>query len=271
MAINKVIFGDDTLMDITDSTVTPSSLVEGVVAYSRSGERITGEAVIPTKYSQLEDDIGYVLSTDSRLSNARTPTAHTHSATEVTYGESLEFTIKKNVYINTNGSEITYNGWDDTDFIDVSGYSKIYCNINNQWNCWYKEDKTFLSNANFTSKTYLDVPSGAKYLRVSGTASAINSLSVSTSAETVASIIDTKADKNEIPDVSNFIKPIFIEAGKNSTTYATGVWSITSPESWDDVVDGQMFIFTIVTSDSNAKNLILVVLKNLFIDTAQLL
>lgn len=67
MAINKVIFGDDTLMDITDSTVTPSSLVEGVVAYSRSGERITGEAVIPTKYSQLEDDIGYVLSTDSRL------------------------------------------------------------------------------------------------------------------------------------------------------------------------------------------------------------
>lgn len=43
MAINKVIYQDDVLMDVTDSTVTPMTLGEGVVAYMANGERIVGE------------------------------------------------------------------------------------------------------------------------------------------------------------------------------------------------------------------------------------
>ena len=42
MANNKVVFGDNTIMDISDSTVTPENLDEGVVAYDKSGQRITG-------------------------------------------------------------------------------------------------------------------------------------------------------------------------------------------------------------------------------------
>ena len=34
MAVNKVVFGAVSIMDITDSTVTPGTLVKGVTAYA---------------------------------------------------------------------------------------------------------------------------------------------------------------------------------------------------------------------------------------------
>lgn len=42
MATNKVVYGAVTIMDITDSTVTKETLAEGVTAYDKSGEKITG-------------------------------------------------------------------------------------------------------------------------------------------------------------------------------------------------------------------------------------
>lgn len=42
MAVNKVVYGTTVLIDITDSTVTPETLAEGVVAYNAKGERIVG-------------------------------------------------------------------------------------------------------------------------------------------------------------------------------------------------------------------------------------
>ena len=42
MAVNKVVYGDKVLIDISDSTVTPETLAEGVVAYNAKGERIVG-------------------------------------------------------------------------------------------------------------------------------------------------------------------------------------------------------------------------------------
>lgn len=42
MAVSKVIFGTTVLMDISDSTVTPETLAEGVIAYNASGVRIVG-------------------------------------------------------------------------------------------------------------------------------------------------------------------------------------------------------------------------------------
>lgn len=42
MGVNKVIYGDETIIDISDSTVTPDTLADGVTAYDASGERITG-------------------------------------------------------------------------------------------------------------------------------------------------------------------------------------------------------------------------------------
>lgn len=42
MAVNKVVFGAVAIMDISDSTVTEETLAEGVTAYDKSGEKITG-------------------------------------------------------------------------------------------------------------------------------------------------------------------------------------------------------------------------------------
>lgn len=42
MAVSKVVYGTTVLIDISDSTVTPETLAEGVIAYNAKGERIVG-------------------------------------------------------------------------------------------------------------------------------------------------------------------------------------------------------------------------------------
>lgn len=52
MAVNKVVYDGRTIIDISDSTVTPETLKEGVTAYSKDGEKITGtntDAVLLTQ------------------------------------------------------------------------------------------------------------------------------------------------------------------------------------------------------------------------------
>ena len=39
---NKIIYGDQTLMDITDTSATPKGVVEGQVFYAANGARSTG-------------------------------------------------------------------------------------------------------------------------------------------------------------------------------------------------------------------------------------
>lgn len=43
MAVNKAYFGTTTLIDLTDSNVTPQDLRDGVIAYGKSGQKITGK------------------------------------------------------------------------------------------------------------------------------------------------------------------------------------------------------------------------------------
>lgn len=45
MGVNKVVLGDNTLIDISDSDVTPETLAEGSTAYNKSGEKITGTMI----------------------------------------------------------------------------------------------------------------------------------------------------------------------------------------------------------------------------------
>lgn len=42
MAINKIIYGGNVLLDLTGDTVTPELLAQGVTAHDKSGELITG-------------------------------------------------------------------------------------------------------------------------------------------------------------------------------------------------------------------------------------
>lgn len=55
MGVNKVEFGGETLMDLTEDTVTPDALAEGVTAHDASGEKITGTLNLDA-YQTKEDD-----------------------------------------------------------------------------------------------------------------------------------------------------------------------------------------------------------------------
>ena len=60
MAVNKVVYDGRVLIDISDSTVTPETLAEGVVAYNAKGERIVGTHKCSVSNGIMSAD-GYVL------------------------------------------------------------------------------------------------------------------------------------------------------------------------------------------------------------------
>lgn len=57
MAINKVVYGSTTLIDLTDSTLSdPSDLMSGVTAYDRTGTLLTGTGTGGGDYILTYDD-----------------------------------------------------------------------------------------------------------------------------------------------------------------------------------------------------------------------
>ena len=48
MAVNKVVYRGQTLVDLTGDTVVAATLVKGVTAHDKSGAKITGTHVCPT-------------------------------------------------------------------------------------------------------------------------------------------------------------------------------------------------------------------------------
>lgn len=44
MAVNRVVYGSQTLIDLTGNTVTPETLLAGTRAHNRAGQEITGTA-----------------------------------------------------------------------------------------------------------------------------------------------------------------------------------------------------------------------------------
>lgn len=58
MAINKVIYGNDTLVDLTGDTVDSGTLLQGVIAHNAAGVQITGTATIPLPAVNTPEDLG---------------------------------------------------------------------------------------------------------------------------------------------------------------------------------------------------------------------
>ena len=55
MAVNKVEYGGNTLIDLTEDSVTPQTLILGATAHNRAGEKIDGE-FDPSIFQLKEDD-----------------------------------------------------------------------------------------------------------------------------------------------------------------------------------------------------------------------
>ena len=53
MAINKIIFGSNTLIDLTSDTVTAEKIYKGITAHSADGTIVTGTAEITVRGTKL--------------------------------------------------------------------------------------------------------------------------------------------------------------------------------------------------------------------------
>ena len=62
MAINKVVFGNQTLIDLTSDTITPADLASGVTAHDASGASITGTSTLDSDTSGDTALVGEILS-----------------------------------------------------------------------------------------------------------------------------------------------------------------------------------------------------------------
>lgn len=63
MAINKVVFGNQTLIDLTADTITPADLQSGVTAHDASGAAITGTSTKDSDTTDATATVGEILST----------------------------------------------------------------------------------------------------------------------------------------------------------------------------------------------------------------
>lgn len=61
MAYNKVVYGGNTLIDLTDLDVTAGDVVSGVTFIMADGTKAVGNITIPTNISDLNDDVGLVI------------------------------------------------------------------------------------------------------------------------------------------------------------------------------------------------------------------
>lgn len=62
MSVNKVqLANGETIIDISDSTVTPETLAEGVIAYNAAGERIVGTMKQGSQVTVTDDENGNVM------------------------------------------------------------------------------------------------------------------------------------------------------------------------------------------------------------------
>lgn len=51
MAVNKVDYFGESLIDITDSTTTTANLLQGEIGYSKSGDRVVGQLIVQKYYT----------------------------------------------------------------------------------------------------------------------------------------------------------------------------------------------------------------------------
>lgn len=139
MGINKIQYGNNVLIDLTNDTVTAQKIISGYTAHDRNGEIITGVAagdsiVLNTMeefISNYDDEEGFLLSYD----NATTGTQYVTNTVNTSNG----------IY-EENASISSASSWY---FEQISGYTDryyIYTKINNE--NYYMYNNTS-SGANF--------------------------------------------------------------------------------------------------------------------------
>lgn len=134
MAVNKVIFDNTTLIDITDSTVTPETLLEGYTAYAANGSKIIGTAksgggvVVIDEQDSHGGTIRHITGTPTQIQTKTvTPTKSAQTVRPDTDYMLTSVTVNPipSKYIEPTGTKnITANGTQD-----VTQYSNVNVSV----------------------------------------------------------------------------------------------------------------------------------------------
>lgn len=82
MAVNKVVYGGKTVIDLTNDTVSPSDLMSGVTAHGANGQTITGTFSLDTEISAQDTLIAQIKSAlEGKASGGGGTTIETCTAT----------------------------------------------------------------------------------------------------------------------------------------------------------------------------------------------
>lgn len=111
MAVNKVVINDNTVLDLTGDTVTPSDLVEGVTAHDATGMQITG-----TRPATSGTDTSDATATAEDI--ARGKTAYVQGA-KITGDLHENVEGKTKSYFTWGAENVTFKRDSDRDLINI--------------------------------------------------------------------------------------------------------------------------------------------------------
>ena len=112
MAINKVVINDNTVLDLTGDTVTPSDLVEGVTAHDATGMQITG-----TRPATSGTDTSDATATAKDIARGKTAYVQGKKITGDLY-ETAEGKTK--IYFTWGSENVTFERDSNRDLINIT-------------------------------------------------------------------------------------------------------------------------------------------------------
>ena len=187
---------------------------------------------------------------------------------EFDYGENLltGSNVVNNTYISaTNGSEIAYNSWDSTDFVNVKSYRKlaiVYEKTNpvNSYSGMYDSEKNYISKV-YVERNMLDakkgkisilnIPENVTYIRLSSNRENLNNIEIRPIIErqSESDFINQniKIDASILTD-EKIIPDYYIDANGGEVSYKG--WSET------DYLDLSIYNKVLIIGNSDAYNAI---------------
>lgn len=218
MAINKVVFGNDTLMDITDTTATSSGILSGLGAYGADGEWINGTLteVFPGDATPLMDGVA---AAGSSLNYAREDHVHPHDST-----------------IPSNISQLN----NDSGFITESAIPSNVSAFNND--AGYMTGMTILSYGSSTWQDFITAYNAKKVVYCRASSNSNPATGSQTRLAFMAYVSNADSPTNvEFQYYRSVSSHSDSQQGDQMYVYkltSAGVWSVTVRESYTKIVAG---------------------------------